>query len=37
VAWRKESFAQLVMQDSGLSLMAKELKLTSAYFVIDET
>tara|TARA_R110000824_G_scaffold81528_2_gene204913 strand:- start:1230 stop:1343 length:114 start_codon:yes stop_codon:yes gene_type:complete len=37
VGMKKESFVQLVMQDSGLSLMAKELKLTSAYFVIDET
>jgi len=37
VAKKKESFAPLVMQDMGLSLMGKELKLTSAYFVIDET
>jgi len=34
---KKESFVLHVMQDMELSLMGKELKLTSAYFVIDET
>jgi hypothetical protein len=34
---KKESFVPLVMPAMGLSLMGKELKLTSAYFVIDET
>jgi hypothetical protein len=34
---RKINFVQLVMPVMELSLMGKELKLTSAYFVIDET
>tara|TARA_R110002051_G_scaffold127237_1_gene200887 strand:- start:806 stop:919 length:114 start_codon:yes stop_codon:yes gene_type:complete len=34
---KKASFVLPAMQDSGLSLMAQQLKLTSAYFVIDET
>tara|TARA_R110000744_G_scaffold112307_2_gene210637 strand:- start:284 stop:397 length:114 start_codon:yes stop_codon:yes gene_type:complete len=37
VEMKKESFVPLVMRDLGLSLMAQPLKLTSAYFVIDET
>jgi len=37
VEWKKVSFARPAMQDLELSLMGKELKLTSAYFVIDET
>jgi len=32
----KESFAQLAMQDMELSLMAKQLKLITAFSVSDE-
>jgi len=37
VAKKKVSFVPLVMPVMELSLMAQPLKLTSAYFVIDET
>jgi len=37
VEWKKVNNVQPAILVGALSLMGKELKLTSAYFVIDET
>jgi len=37
VEWKKVNNVRLVMLVGALSLMGKELKLTNAYFVMDET